>query len=157
MSYVAAGLAIAGLAADLWGASEQDKAQDKSRSKTKKQLAELFATTKKQLTFQRDIELRQLRRTGKAIKGRQRVSYGAAGVKVDTGTPLEVAMDTNAQIAMDKQVIKTRYDLEVDAAYKRSKAGMPQSVPSTLGPTALKSGITLLTSAEKSNYWCLFE
>lgn len=157
MSYIAAGLAIAGFAADMWSASETDKAQDKSRSKTKKQLAELFETTKKQLSFQRDIELRQLSRFGKAVKGKQRAGYAAAGVKVDTGTPLEVAMDTNAQLAMDKQVMKTRYDLEVDAAYKRSKAGMPQQVPSTLGPTALKSGMTLLTSAEKSNYWGLLD
>ena len=157
MSYVMAGLAIASFAADMWSASEEDKAQDKSRSKTKKQLAELYATTKKQLAFQRDIELRQTRRAGKAIKGAQRAGYASSGVKVDTGTPLEVAMDTSAQIAVDKHVIKTRYDLEVEAAYKRSKAGMPQQVPSTLGPTALQSGMTLLTSASKSNYYGLLD
>ena len=157
MSYIGAGLAIAGFAANIWGASEQDKAQDKSYKKTQKQLAELFETTKRQLGFQRDIELRQTQRTGKLVKGAQRAGYAASGVKVDTGTPLAVAIDTNAQIAMDTQVIKTRYDLEVDAAYKRSKAGMPQQMPRTLGPTALQSGVTLLTSAEKSNYWGLFK
>jgi len=157
MSYVAAGLAAAGFAADMWSASEQDKAQDKSTTKTKKDLAALFKSTKKQLSFQRDIELRQIRRIGKLVKGEQRASYAAAGVKVDTGTPLEIAMDTNAQIAMDRQVIKTRYDLEVDAALRRSKAGMPQQVPSTLGPTAAKSGLTLLTSGDESGYWGLFD
>ena len=155
MSYVAAGLAIASFAADMWAASEEDKAIKKSRKGTEASLAELFATTKKQLKFQRGIELRQLRRTGKAIKGQQRAGYAASGVKVDTGTPLEVAIDTNVQLAMDKNIIKTRYDLEVDAAYKRSKAGMPQQLPSTLGPTALKSGTTLLTSAQETNYWGL--
>jgi len=157
MSYIAAGLAIAGFAADMWAASEEDKAQAASTKKTRRQLAELFKTTKKQLGFQRDIELRSLKRVGKAIKGKQRAGYAAAGVKVDTGTPLAIAMDTNAQIAMDRQVIKTRYDLEVDAAYKRSEAGMPQQMPRTLGPTALRSGVTLLTSGEKSNYWGLLD
>ena len=157
MSYWSAGLAFAGFAADIWQASEQDKAQDKSTAKTKKQLAELFESTKKQLAFQRDIELRQIKIVGKAIKGKQRAGYAAAGVKVDTGTPLQVAMHTNAQLAVDKHVIKTRYDLEVDAAYKRSTAGMPQQVPSTLGPTAFQSGVTLLTSAEKSDYWGLLD
>lgn len=155
MSYVMAGLAIASFAADMWSASKADKAESKARKKTEASLAELFATTKKQLAFQRDIELRQIRRTGKAIKGKQRAGYAAAGIKVDTGTPLEVAIDTNVQLAIDKHIIKTRYDLEVDAAGKRAKAGMPQQLPSTLGPTALKSGLTLLTSAQETKYWGL--
>ena len=157
MSYLGAGLAIAGFAADIWSTSEADKAQAKGRGKTKKQLAELFKTTKAQLGFQRDIELRALKRTGVAIKGQQRARYAASGVKVDTGTPLEVAIDTNAQLAMDRQVIMRRHDLEVDAAYKRSKAGMPQRVPSTLGPTAAMSGLTLLTKASEKNYWGLLD
>lgn len=157
MSYMQFGLAFADFAADIWSANKQDEAQDKSRKKTKKELKELFKSTKRQLQYKRDIEIRQLDRAGKLIKGSQRAGYAASGVKVDTGTPLEVAMDTNAQIAVDRQIIKTSYDLEVDAALKRSKAGMPQQVPSTLGPTVLQSGMTLLTSASQHNYWGLLE
>lgn len=157
MSYVALGLALTGFAVDMWQASEEDKAQDRSSKNTKKQLAALFETTKKQLGFQRDIELRQTKRIGKQVMGAQRAGYAASGVKVDTGTPLDVAIDTRAQIMTDKQIIRTRYDLEVDAALKRSKAGMPQQTPSSLGPTALRSGITLLTKAEKSDYWGLLD
>ena len=157
MSYMQFGLALTSFAADIWSASEQDEAQAKSRRTTERELKELFKSTKRQLQYKRDIELRQLDRAGKAIKGSQRAGYAASGVKVDTGTPLEVAMDTNAQIAVDRQIIKTSYDLEVDAALKRSKAGMPQQVPSTLGPTALQSGVTLLTNASQHNYWGLLE
>ena len=157
MSWVAAGLALGSFAMDMYGASKEDKAEKKSSKSTEKQLAELFATTRKQLSFQRDIELRTLDRTGKAIQGEQRAGYAASGVKVDTGTPLNMAIDTNSQIAMDRNVIKQRYDLEVEAALKRSKAGMPQTPPSTLGPTALQSGLTLLTKANKSDYWGLLE
>lgn len=157
MSYIAAGLAVAGFAADMWSSGQKDKSESKARKRTKKELAALFKSTKKQLGFQRDIELRGIQRVGETIKGQQRSGYASSGVKVDVGTPLKIAMDTNAQIALDKQVLKTRYDLEVDSAYKRSKAGMPQQVPSTLGPTALQSGMTLLTSANKSNYWGLLD
>ena len=157
MSYMMAGLAIASFAADMYQANEQDKAQDKSYKKTKKELSALFESTKKQLGYQRDIELRQTKRTGRQIMKAQRAGYAASGVKVDTGTPLDVAIDTRSQIMTDKQIIRTKYDLEVDAALKRSKAGMPQQMPSTLGPTALRSGTTLLTKADKANYWGLLD
>jgi len=157
MSWVAAGLAIGSFAMDIMAADKKDKAEKSSSKKTEKQLAALFETTKKQLSFQRDIELRALDRTGKAIHGQQRAGYAASGVKVDTGTPLKIAIDTSSEIAMDRSIIRQRYDLEVDAALKRSKAGMPQTPPSTLGPTALQSGLTLLTKAEKSDYWGLLK
>lgn len=68
------------------------------------------------------LEEEQFLKQGEGIKGRIRSGYGAGGVSVNSGSPVEVLFDTEDQIAYDAALI--RYGGQVNAARYQSQANM---------------------------------
>lgn len=91
-------------------------------------------------------EAGDLRREGRLLKGEQRVAYAAGGVKVDEGTPLDVAMDTSKWIEYDAQTLlynrkveKAGYDMQ--AFNSRASASMLRATKRS--PSLAAGGVVL--------------
>lgn len=62
-------------------------------------------------TIKGSTQILQQRRNVERIVGGQTAGYGAAGLQVDTGTPVETQMATNTEAEMDRQAIRFGRDI----------------------------------------------
>jgi hypothetical protein len=82
-----------------------------------------------------EFEAAQVTRSGERLLARQRAIYGASGIDPGTGSPLEVAADTAAEIALDVAAI--RYGGAVKSAREETRAKLHQRA----AKDALASGV----------------
>lgn len=89
--------------------------------------------------------VRQQRRLGERLKGRQRALYAKSGVTSE-GSPLEVMQETAADLEMDAlltirqgYLAKQRYGAEADI-YKMRGKSIRRALPWQMGSTLLTSG-----------------
>ena len=89
--------------------------------------------------------VRQQRRLGERLKGRQRALYGKSGVTAE-GSPLEVMQETAADLEMDALLTlrqgylgKQRFLAEADI-YKMRGKSIRRALPWQVGSTLLTSG-----------------
>lgn len=98
-----------------------------------------------------DIELRQHREKLKRLKGSQKVAFLKSGVQLGSGSALEVLADTEAQAALDEEIIK--YNTKAGIWGKEAEAGLSLmsarqgEVAGTLG-----AGSTILKGASKWDF-----
>ena len=92
--------------------------------------------------------LKQHKQETKRLKGYQRTGYSAAGVKSNTGTPLDVLRDTQAQANLDAQVI--RYGGQIATSNALAEAKMYRSAQNSASTAGwLGGGSTLLTAPSR--------
>lgn len=90
-------------------------------------------------TFQQEKNL-------ESLIGRQRAQYAAAGVKVDTGSPLDVMVDTLAKGHLDMAITKYNDSLAV-RSYEAEAAMNEYTKRQTRRESLLQAGVSLFKGA----------
>ena len=84
----------------------------------------------------------------KKLKGYQKTGMTKAGVKSNTGTPLDVLKDTDTQAAIDANII--RYGGEIETSSALSEAKMYRSAASSATKAGwMGAGATILTAPSR--------
>lgn len=88
------------------------------------------------------LEQEQIARRARKIQGQQRAMYGASGVDIGSGSPLEIQADTEYMAAQDKALVRYNAELkkwgfDVESANYKSQA----SQYGNMGKSALVGGL----------------
>lgn len=118
-------------------------------SKINKMNAMLVEQNAKYSRAKGELEAQRLHRIGLEVAGSQRAAFGASGVSVGTGTPVDVVTDTFTRSDIDASM--ARYNAELEAfgfeveASNYTAASRADDMKAT--QSLLGLGSTLLTSA----------
>ena len=99
------------------------------------------------------MEQEKVARRARQIQGSQRAAYGASGVDISSGSPLEIQADTEYQAAQDKALIRYNSELkkwgfDVESAnYKRQAAQQGNMANSALVSGLLGAGSSILNGS----------
>jgi len=118
--------------------------QAKAASDAAKYNAELARQQAETIEKVGELEKEKLERRKRQILGQQRAAYAQAGVRVGSGSPLEVMADTAAQIELD--IAAQEYNTRIGISRARTKAEIQEMYAKQYKRAGLLgAGSTLLT------------
>ncbi len=152
---MAAAAAIVGGALTLTGAANKAKAEkvQGAYQNSMLQANATFADMQSQDALRRgDKEASSLEKKGKSLIGSQRAAFAAQGIQVDTGSALDVQLDTAEQVRLDALTIKNNawresWGYEVQASNLRYQGKFAQ-----LGANTAASNTLLTGGLQAANY-----
>lgn len=141
-----------GAGVSAYGVSQQQKAANASaeyNAKVMQRNSEIAKMQGAEATKQGELDAREHRLKVAGIIGSQKSAYGASGVLIDQGSPLDVAMSSAAEGELDAMTIKRNaqraaYGYQTQALNYEAESSLSRMSKRSVG---LATGTSLLTGA----------